>query len=52
MRNKKIYTSRPLSYRQWGAIRKEMYQMLWCAAFVLLATAAIQVMAKWLIKII
>jgi len=48
---KKIYKSRPLSYRQWGAIKKEMYQMLWCTAFVLLATSFIQVLAKWVIEI-
>lgn len=52
MKNKKIYTSRPLSYRQWGAIKKEMYRLVFAIAGIVVITSMIDVLAKYLIHVL
>ena len=49
---KKIYTSKPLSYRQWGQIKKEMYQLVFCIAGLVALGYVLDVAATGLIAII
>ena len=46
---KKIYTSKPLSYRQWGQIKKEMYRLVFCIAALVAANIALEVNAKMIV---
>lgn len=49
---KKIYQSKPLSYRQWGQIRKEMYRLVFCIAAIVFVGFALNVAAEALVQLI
>jgi len=46
---KKIYTSKPLSYRQWGQIKKEMYRLVLCIAALVAANTVLEVIAQMIV---
>ena len=47
--SKKIYSTKPLSYRQWRQIRKEMYQLVFCIAALIVAGSLIEALARLLV---
>lgn len=47
--SKKIYTSKLLNYRQWRQIKKEMYQLVFCIAALVVAGSVIEALARLLV---
>ena len=47
--SKRIYSSKPLNYRQWRQIKKEMYQLVFCIAALIVAGSVIEALARLLV---
>lgn len=43
---KKIYKTKPLNYRQWGQIKKEAYQLLFCIVGLMIVATVIETAAR------